>query len=153
MFSFFVRCPKHSDIIVSLLIIFLVSRPLIVTCAAIQATENPSLVVAASNQSTPLPQSEFSSTAPDVTFDRNRKCDSPYTWFNPLFQASDCDGALDWLFLEEMHMLQHQDYEFLSYSATQRTKLPSQQTPRKYTFRMSIRFFTLNLLFQIFDFH
>ena len=112
-------------------------RPLIVTSAAIQSTtDNLSLAIAANNRSILLPPSGSNSSALDATLDRDSRCGNPYTWHYPLFQPSDCQGALDWLFLEEMHMLQHQKYEFLSYGATPRSKLPSLQTPRKYTFRM-----------------
>ena len=63
------------------------------------------------------------------------KCGRPYRWMNSLFRPLDCEGALDWLFLEEMaNESQWVTYEFLSQHVKKKTKFKLQQTPRKYTF-------------------
>lgn len=66
-------------------------------------------------------------------------CGLPPKWYNPLFQAQDCQGAVDWLFLEEMHSSDdgHNGklQEFLPEGAKEKTRYKAQKTPRKYTFR------------------
>ncbi len=71
-----------------------------------------------------------------LTPDSLCKCGKPYKWWNPLFQPDDCEGALGWLYIDEMaESPLYQTREFVSPYGKGKTKNKSERTPRKYTFR------------------
>ena len=131
--------PSH-HFVHSLSLLLLIFESCLVECVALELPKNiPSSFTAVSNYNETLVQpwptfnvAEIHSLSHIASY----TCAEPYKWFNPLYEPSDCNGAIEWLFHEELHPPHSECYEFLSPGAMKKFPFKGQQTPRTYTFRM-----------------
>ena len=64
-----------------------------------------------------------------------RICASPPEWFLVGVDRDDCSSAVDYLYIEEMHVTPvTQSFEFLPVGMKKKTKYLAKRVPRKYTF-------------------
>ena len=123
-----------------LFLLFLIFQSCLIECVALELPKNLSANLRALSDTTktlvqPWPTFNVAEIHSLSQFGR-RTCAKPYKWFNPLYQPSDCDGAIAWLFHEELHLPYSEYCEFLSPGAMKRSPFKGQRTPRTYTFRM-----------------
>ena len=117
-----------------LFIVSLVSRQGI--CGIIHQSSSPPVITTEGSNLLNVSLNDFTShnISSTLTLPGAAKCGTPYRWFNPLFDTRDCDGALGWLYLEELNSHDLFALEFTQTGVTPQWKLPQVQTPRKYTF-------------------
>lgn len=63
-------------------------------------------------------------------------CTTSPSWNTSSFYPEDCQGALDWLYYDEVLSSGPSSGEFLAHDADPTTDAKVQKTPRKYTFSM-----------------
>ncbi len=61
-------------------------------------------------------------------------CNTSPDWAGPYFFPKDCATAISQFFAQEVLMHGNKAFEFLAVGAHPRTRYPSQNTPRKYTY-------------------
>ena len=70
-------------------------------------------------------------------------CATPKKWIHPAFQGTDCLGAIDYLFITELHSRAEELCEFRLVGAPKTKHIRQMMTPRKYTFGIPINPFRL----------